>query len=404
MFKKIKTKIEKLKNNLFNLDKHSIGKASLVVIIFLDLFILISIFNGVDEHTDQLSQPYEFIPQSCRDIAIDNEWNDSNRLLRVASTVTRAHSYYYYEDEREKNRPRHALCAPISKLFVSIKDDRGLSSNLKEFINIRSEINDLGSELERVKGAYDTSLLGEIAGKTTLPNNLEAIKNEVANKSESLNKLINKQRLLESSLQQDKRIQQLFTFVDNISEKQKTTLRNDLRRLNFWYPVKRLGMEMIFLLPLFLIFYLWNSKSISGKRPFQTLVSSHLLVIAFIPVFFKIIELIYDVIPKKILKHIIELLESLNLVAVWHYLLMAVSILIALALIYLFQKKLFSREKIIEKRIAKGLCQECNKLLPANTAACPFCGFKQFKKCSKCNQPTYIYGKYCKECASLNDE
>lgn len=403
MLGNITSKLTRIKRNLFYLDEQSIGKASLSVIIFLDLFILISIFNGLDDHTRQLTRPDQLVPQFCRDIIIDEDWNKTNQLTRLARVVSNARSYYYYRDERERTHERHAVCEPISKLFLSIEDDRSVASNLKDFLGAKTEIKDLTSELGRTKGAYDTSLLERIADKKVQQTNVDSLKKEISEKTGSLNELLRKQKLLESSLQQDNRIQKLFFIVENISEEQKIALRDDLRELNFWFPVKRLGMEMLFLLPLLFVFYLWNSKSISSNRPFQTLVSSHLLVIAFIPVFFKILDLIYDIIPKKLLKHIMELLESLNLVAIWHYLLMAVSILVALAVIHLFQNKLFSREKVIEKLIAKGSCQSCSKHLPPNISSCPFCGFEQFKECSHCNKPTYVYGKFCKECGVKNE-
>ncbi len=69
-----------------------------------------------------------------------------------------------------------------------------------------------------------------------------------------------------------------------------------------------------------------------------------------------------------------------------------------LFLIYIFQKKLFSREKLIERRISKGECQQCGKHLPAGSTACPFCGFVQYKPCSKCNNQMHVHGKFCREC------
>jgi RNA polymerase subunit RPABC4/transcription elongation factor Spt4 len=166
----------------------------------------------------------------------------------------------------------------------------------------------------------------------------------------------------------------------------------------FWYPIKRLGMQMLFLLPLFAIFYAWNDASIRKGRGIQALISTHLMVVSFIPIFFKIIETVYDIIPKKLLKKLIELLESLKLVAIWYYFVIALAVAAALFVIYIFQKKLFSREKLMERRIAKGQCQQCGKQLPSGSQACPFCGFEQYKACSSCNRPTLVFGKYCREC------
>ena len=288
--------------------------------------------------------------------------------------------------------------------YWRLRNNNIVAGKLSEWLNIKREISQINTTLKQVNSAYDTSLLEDIAGQNQRAVSshqtakVESLKRDFVLKTNTLNQLVAKQGEIESSLNQDENITALFGFVDNVTEADRVNLRGDLRQLNFWYPVKRLGMEMIFLLPLFIIFYLWNKKSLAANRPFQSLVSSHLLVIVFIPVLFKIAELIYDIIPKTFLKQVIELLESLKLVALWHYLMMALIILTALALIYFFQKKLFSQEKLTEKRISKGQCQDCGRRLPENIAACPFCGFEQFKSCAHCNKPTYVFSTFCKEC------
>ena len=59
---KFKDKLGKIKAHLTRLDDQQLGKAALVIILFLDIFILIAIFNGLDEHTRQLSSPDAYIP------------------------------------------------------------------------------------------------------------------------------------------------------------------------------------------------------------------------------------------------------------------------------------------------------------------------------------------------------
>src|SRR5512139_3295741 len=65
---KIKERVSRIRTNLTSLDAQPISKAALVVILFLDIFILTSVFNGLDEHTRQLPAPDDYIPYSCRDI------------------------------------------------------------------------------------------------------------------------------------------------------------------------------------------------------------------------------------------------------------------------------------------------------------------------------------------------
>jgi hypothetical protein len=391
-------KARQIQQRFTRLDNQPLSRAALVVIVFLDLFILVSIFDGLADHTGQLTRPDEHIPPLCHSLVIDAAWNPTNRLGKLAQIVSTYHASDYTQVEQADSKQQHALCAPIVSAYKSIRDDTGLARNLDETLALGRETLDLRAEVERMKGAYDTNLLGTIAGQQQADTNTASIRKAIADKTSALNELVRKQALLDASLEQDPRVRELFARVANVSEADRKALLDELRRLNFWYPAKRLAMEMLFLLPLLAVFYFWNARSIAGNRPFQTLVSSHLLVVVLVPVFFKVVELVYDVIPRKLLRQIIELLESLKLVAIWHYLLIGVAIVAALALIYLFQKKLFSREKLLQRRIAKGLCQDCGQHLPPDSRHCPACGAVQYRTCSHCNEPTHMHGRYCKVC------
>lgn len=398
MLRVLPEKLRRFQQRLTSLDHQPLSRATLVVIVFLDLFIFASIFDGLADHTAQLAGPDERVPPICRSLVIDGEWNPTNRLGSLARTVAAHQTDPNREAVRVDRSQQHPLCAPIVAAYEAIRDDAGLAGNLQESGRLRQETQDLRAELERMKGAYDTTLLETIAGKQPQDKNTTAIRKTMAERTAALNERVGRQALLDASIEQDARVRRLFELVANVSDAQRSALRDELRRLNFWYPAERLGMEMLFLLPLLVVFYFWNAKSIAADRPFQTLVSSHLLVVVLVPVLFKIVELLYDIIPRKLLRQIIELLESLKLVAIWHYLLIGTAIVVAMALIYLFQKKLFSREKLLQRRIAKGLCQACGQQLPPDSQHCPTCGTAQFRACGNCNALTHVHGRYCKAC------
>jgi hypothetical protein len=398
MFGLIPQKIRQFRQQLTRLDKQPLSRAAMVVIVFLDLFILTSILDGLADHTAQLTSPDEHIPPLCKNLVIDSDWNPTNRLDHLGRMVSSRHTSPYPETERADSSRQHRLCAPLVRSFEAIRDDSGLARSFQQRLLLRKEAQDLRAELERTKGAYDTTLLESLAKKPRPETGTDSISQAMSDKTTALNNLVRKQEMLDASLEQDPRVRELFARVANISAADREALRDELRRLNFWYPAKRLGMEMLFLLPLLAVFYFWNSRSIAGNRPFQTLVSSHLLVVALIPVFFKIVELVYDIIPRKLLRQLIELLESLKLVAIWHYLLIGAAVIAALALIYLFQKKLFSQERVLQRRIAKGLCQACGQQLPPDSPHCPACGAAQFRTCRHCGQPTHVHGRYCRAC------
>ena len=396
---RFKDKLGKIKTHLTSLDDQPLAKAALVIILFLDIFILIAIFNGLDEHTKQFSSPDEYIPNSCREIVINRRWNPTNRTDNLSQIIiSTSHRYYQIE---EKKKGRHPVCVPYIDLLNQIKNDKALTSIFEDRNKSEREAKELQQGIDNLKGAYDTSLLETIAKQQESQTKVEATKNDFKQKTSALNILKNRITSLEQTINGDAKVKLLWERLQGLQEQDRQKLITDLRRLNFWYPVKRLGMQMIFLLPLFAVFYAWNNTSIRKDRGVQTLVSSHLLGVSFIPIFCRIIETIYEIIPKILLKKIMDLLESLKLVAIWHYLVIALAIAVALFLIYVFQKKLFSREKLIERRISKGECQHCGKHLPAGSQACPFCGFVQFKACSNCNKLMHVHGKYCRECGKL---
>ncbi|MEK6742843.1 MAG: zinc ribbon domain-containing protein [Nitrospirota bacterium] len=396
MTAKFKNAFSRVRSNLTSLDSQPLSKAALVIILFLDIFILTAIFNGLDDHTRQLTSPDDRIPHTCREIVINSRWNATNRIDKLSQIVV-SHSTRYYPVE-EKKKDRHPVCAPCLDLVDQIKNDKALTASFEDRVKFVQEARDLQREIGNLKGAYDTSLLETIAKQKQGQAHVQALQKDIRKKTETLNTLQGQVVALDQRINGNGKIKLLWERLQGLSDKDRDTLKADLRTMYFWHPVKRLGMQMIFLLPLFAVFYVWNNASIKLNRGIQTLVSSHLLVVSFIPIFFKIIETVYDIIPKKLLKKLMDLLESLKLVAVWHYLVIAVAVAAALFLIYIFQKKLFSREKLIERRITKGQCQECGKQLPAGAAACLFCGFAQLRSCNSCGRPTQVYGKYCREC------
>ncbi len=396
VFSKFRDRFVKIRTNLTSLDNQPLGKSALVIILFLDLFVVTAIFNGLDEHTRQLSSPDEYIPYSCRDIVINRDWNPTNRIDNLSAIIISYSTSYH--TILEKRKDSHPICTPYLNPLDSIKKDKELGTIFEDRNKFVNETRDLQRSIENLKGAYDTSLLETLAKQKEGQANIEKIKKDIREKTNALNTLRGQIEALEQRINGNDKVKALWDKLQGLLPEDREKLKADLRTLYFWYPVKKLAMQMVFLLPIFVVFYLWNNASIKRSHGIQVLVSSHLLVVSFIPIFFKIIEMVYDILPKKLLKKIFELLESLKLVGIWYYLVIALFVAAALFFIYIFQKKLFSPEKLIERRISKGRCQNCGRHLPAGSQACPFCGFAQFKNCPECNKQTHVYGKYCREC------
>ena len=197
---------QRFRQRLMRLDNQPLSKAALVVIIFLDLFVLGAIFNGLANHTRQLEAPDERIPPLCRDIVVDAEWNPANRLDRLAQLVTRHRVYGEPPGTRAAAATRHALCAPLVGAYQAVRDDRALAQELEQMARLDRQMRDLRAAQAQVKDAYDTKLLEQLASRPQADENLTAIRKESADRSAALENLVEQRRARAARIEQDPRV------------------------------------------------------------------------------------------------------------------------------------------------------------------------------------------------------
>ncbi|MFZ5493107.1 MAG: double zinc ribbon domain-containing protein [Pseudomonadota bacterium] len=382
--------------HLTQLNRQPLSRAALVVVLLLDAFVLSSIFDGLARHTAQLTQPEEAAPVRCRDIVLDRQWTPAGRLEQLGEVVAAHAAAPAWQTQRSNPAP-HPVCAPLLGALDAVLADAALTRQFDDARALRRESADLRTQTERLKGSYDTALLERIA-KSDAQARGDTLGRELGAKTAALDAVTGRLAQLEAAIDRQPRVQALWQRIDAIAPADRERLRADLRQLETWYPVRRLGWEALFLAPLLGLFYAWNAASIRRARAVQTLVSAHLLVVAFIPALCKLLQLVYDILPRRFLRQLMTLLESLHLIALWNYLAIGLAVGASLALIYVLQNKLFARDKLLARRIARGQCQDCGLALPPGSAFCPACGFGQLAPCPHCGKATHVHGRYCREC------
>src|SRR5512133_774063 len=65
-------------------------------------------------------------------------------------------------------------------------------------------------------------------------------------------------------------VAELWRTVDATTVTDRDRLASDLRGMTFWWPAKRLGMQLLFLVPLVAAFWTWNSASLRRRRGLPT--------------------------------------------------------------------------------------------------------------------------------------
>ena len=193
---------------------------------------------------------------------INSRWNATNRIDNLSQIVI-SHSTRYYPVE-EKRKDRHPVCAPYLDLVDQIKNDKALTLAFEDRAKFVQEARDLQREIGNLKGAYDTSLLETIAKQKEGQSHVQALQKDIRQKTEALNTLQGQINALDQRINGNEKVKQLWERLQGLSDQDRETLKTDLRSMYFWHPVKRLGMQMLFLLPLFAAFFVWNNAA-SGR-------------------------------------------------------------------------------------------------------------------------------------------
>lgn len=194
-----------------------------------------------------------------------------------------------------------------------------------------------------------------------------------------------------------------WTALWSLVDARSSEARDAYASIEFWYPVLALLAQIVFLAPVLLIAgfaYSWALRRGSG---IATLLSAHLLVVAIIPVFIKVVEFAIDLLPRHLFAVVLEFLRRYDIVVVFNYVLIVVGILVTLGLVYFIQRKWFSLARLRAKRLEKGACTSCGRVLPRDPGIsrhCVHCGESQVVACDACGAETPRFAPCCGHCGA----
>ena len=78
----------------------------------------------------------------------------------------------------------------------------------------------------------------------------EAAGEELAKETAKLDNMLRVLAATQAQLDKDERVSRLWASIDGLTDATRQRLRDDLRSETFWHPVKRVGMDLAFLLPM----------------------------------------------------------------------------------------------------------------------------------------------------------
>ncbi|MCD4832037.1 MAG: hypothetical protein K8R02_09605 [Anaerohalosphaeraceae bacterium] len=380
-------------------EEQPLGKLSLTIVILLDIFLLSVVFVGLDAHTAQLSSVREYFPHECRQALIEDRWSNANKLDRLQSIVLNDYNNYLHRDsffDEDKLAKMHPDCKKYFQSVKAIAENQSLKNMFIERQSLERKRSNWRTRHNIGKDVYDTQLLEKIADNNSKSGkSVTESMREISTEYEKINARLT---TISSKISNAQLVKDFFEQFGPSNSSKRDNLISDLKRYKVFYALKELCWQFLFLLPIFAGALFWHIRSTNKKLPTQTLFSAHLLTIASIPILFKIVELVLDLIPNTFFRALFKLLEKLHIIALWHYLLIVVALFVAILIVYLIQKKFFNKQRVYEKRLIAGKCWFCGKKLPPKSRHCPFCGKNQMRQCSHCQSDTFLGGSCCINC------
>jgi len=390
-------------NRSSTINNEPVNKASLIVIIIIDIFILVNVFTGLNDISNWHLSPSETYP--CY-----QEWQSyqtstsNNKDYEFTKQVIDSN----YEKQKFKQR---YLSAQIDRLgivseqclvFGDAKDQVDTNSNQQVFkiINDKSNaISKLEDSNRTIRSQYDSTLLEKIAQQ---PQNnsinqvsAERAKQKLEQNQQEITKINQEISKLKSQVLSKPEV---ISFIGLLGDSTKfEQVKSGYGQAEFWYPTIQIGLQSLFLVPLIAIALSIHNYSNRKNFGLVSLISWHLLVIFSIPLLLKIFEFLQVGIIFKLIFNIVGALfgELLFLIS---YVYIFIIPLFGFLIIKFFQKITGNQKGKIITRVQKSQCIRCAKKIRSHDINCPYCGFAQYIECENCQTATYKFLPYCKQC------
>ncbi len=403
MFLFVKRLFRQLIGRSTYIQHESINKASIIILVLVDIFVLFNVFSGLENITQWSLLPQEEFPcfsiyERYQDAKQKRAFDFNAATIESVIDVNNQSFAPSFKKEQSRLGKVSGLCDNVNQLSKEINTPENIK--LKRSINQdRIKISNLSQETETLRKQYDSTLLEKIAGQPSQNSINQASADQVKSKIDSNNAKIAVQKKLilekQTKLVQQPSSQEYQKQLNNTSDYKK--IQKAYRSAQFWYPNKQLLLQTVFLLPLIALAYFVNASSTKKNKGVIALISWHLLVIFCIPLLIKFFEFVQF---GNLLGVVVEGLTTLlgGLLFITSYLLILIIPLAGFGLIKFLQKFVFNQKIQARNRIQNVRCISCNFKLVTGDEFCPSCGFNQCVDCSNCHQKTYKFTNFCKHC------
>lgn len=384
--------------------KEKLSKLTILAIIFLDIFVLSTLYQGINFQTRVINNPITKYPYECRDILSSSQsLEDFNSYLY--NSYNYASNYQNIKDLEVDER-----CNLIFEKIDLIKKNVNIESFKKLNQEIYKKEYDITDQLSYIKQNYDTILFEKMSeqksDKSIIKGNLstENIKDKYDLLNIELEKLAKQKENLNLEFKENSLIKDFISYLDL----NKNQILDDINKSEKYYYVKQELVTLIFLIPLILLFFYLMKKYLIKEKYILYIIFKNILLITSIPTIISILSLINIFIPKIFIEKLLMFFYSLEIPFVVYYLAIGLFILVFIFIIIKLQKRFKEEnEKLKNNQITKiesfnrNLCNKCaNRVDYSIMNYCPCCQNQLKIECNSCNNLTIKGLDFCIHCGT----
>lgn len=387
-------KTKSIKGDLLNFKDEPLSGISVVLLIILDIFIFTNVMIGVEGETAKVPDVAYYYPGDC-----------SGHFEKVHSEYTGFSRYRYAQSRSAHLRPHlSAYCQELDAKIEVFTGQETFKSNLKQTEEIHNKQQQNSRRLDQIASQYNTRLFERIA---KMPEN-----SELLNAKTEYDEIIRDNKQLEEELAQIPSVSTLQGYDAYVAyvNANRAGFKEAKKSYTFWQPFKEYGHMLIFVLPLLLFFGFFYRRAKRRQlaqmayNPVVKIISAHIALILALPLLWYTLSLLYHVLPKTLLKRLIEFLVEIGLISLLNYIAILLVVLVFGGLIYWIQKRTLKQKMAVKqsknykKLVSWSQCFECEYKIDYTKPFCPFCGVSLHEECASCGEETNVHERFCASC------
>lgn len=392
------------KNNFIFIGKEKLSKFSILAILFLDIVVLMTIYQGINFQTNIVNNPLTTFPYKCRDVV-------SSNTLENFNSYSYGREYYGYDSTKYqdiKDLEVDSRCNIISEKIASIKDKIDIQGYGNKYEQFDQQEYKLNYEINLLKANYNTILFEKMSNQESsnsiIEGNLTAknIKNKYNKLNLELDNIKKQKENLNLQFKEEELIKDLVLYIGE----NKTQFFDDIEKAQKYYYIKYELVILIFLIPLIVLFFYLMKKNLLNEKYVPYIIFKNIFLISSIPAIQSIYRLVNIFIPKIFVEKLLMFFYTLEIPFVVYYFAIGIFVFIFIFIVVKLQARFRNdNEKLKNNSISfiesynKNICLSCGNRVDFNTMNfCPCCKNQLKTTCSFCENQTIKNLSYCCSC------